>query len=344
MILGQDGRVTDEGLLPEAVAELYASGPDEFIERRAELAARARSCGRAAQAKQIAGLRKPTRSAWIINQLVRSDPSVGAQLADLGEQLRAAQSSLDGAALRDLSLQRRQLVDALARQAFTVAGQPSPPAATRDEVTATLAAALADPQVADRVRAGTLDRAAHAEGFGGNGFGGNGFGGAKAQVLTLVRPAPRSEPASGGGPPSGGASAGGKAAGSARGAASAARVRNGAAPSRARDVAAAPRAGQRAAAAADRYQAKTTELAPARARAERERRGQAISAAEQELAEADYALDAADQSEQDYDRAVQRLEVQLTEARHRLADARLEVRQAAAAQRQARQALDRLRA
>ena len=65
--------------------------------------------------------------------------------------------------------------------------------------------------------------------------------------------------------------------------------------------------------------------------------------AEQELAEADYALDVADKSEQDYDRAVQRLEVQLTEARQRLAEARLEVRQAAAAQRHARQALDRLR-
>ena len=335
--------MTEEGLLPEAVAELYASGPDEFIERRAELAARARSFGQAALAKQIAGLRKPTRSAWIINQLVRSDPSVGAQLADLGEQLRTAQSSLDGTALRDLSLQRRQLIDALARQAFTVAGQPSPPAATRDEVTATLAAALADPQVAGRVRAGTLDRAAHAEGFAGNGFGGSGSGGAEAQVLTLVRLAPRREPASRGVPSSGGGPAGGMAAGAARSAASAARARNGAVPGRARDIAAAPRSGQRAAAVADRHQAKTTELAAARARAERERRRQAISEAERDLAEADYVLDAADKSEQEYDRAVQRLEVQLTEARHRLAEARLEVRQAAATQRHARQALDRLR-
>ena len=334
--------MTEEGLLPEAVAELYASGPDEFIERRAELAARARSFGQAALAKQIAGLRKPTRSAWIINQLVRSDPSVAAQLADLGEQLRAAQSSLDGTALRDLSLQRRQLIDALARQAFTVAGQPSPPAATRDEVTATLAAALADPQVAGRVRAGTLDRAAHAESFVGNGFGGSGSGGAEAQVLTLVRLAPSSEPASRGVPFSGGP-AGGMAAGAARSAASAARARNGAVPGRARDVAAAPRSGQRAAAAADRHQAKTTELAAARARAERERRRQAISEAERDLAEADYVLDAADKSEQEYDRAVQRLEMQLTEARHRLAEARLEVRQAAATQRHARRALDRLR-
>src|SRR5450755_3406818 len=165
------GWVTDDDLLPAAVAELYASGPEEFIKRRGELASRARAAGQAALAKRIAGLRKPTRSAWIINQLIRSDPARSARLADLGEQLRAAQSSLDGPAIRDLSLQRRQLIDALARQAFAVAGQPSPPAAIRDEVTATLGAALADPQVADRVRAGTLERAAHSEGFGSEGFG-----------------------------------------------------------------------------------------------------------------------------------------------------------------------------
>jgi hypothetical protein len=292
------GWVTDEDLLPAAVAELYASGPDEFIKRRGELAARARSAGQAAQAKQIAGLRKPTRSAWIINQLIRSDPSVSVQLAELGEQLRTAQSSLDGVALRDLSRQRRQLIDALARQAFAVAGQPSPPAALRDEVTATLAAALADPQVADRVRAGTLERAAHAEGFGGEGFGGT-----EAQVLTLVRPSSGAR-----------AATGGRAAEPAR---------NGAV-------------------AADRHQAKTTELAAARARVERDRRRQAISAAERELAAAEHALDAAEKYEQRQERAVQRLEVQLAEARHRLAEARLEARQAATAQRHARQALDRL--
>ena len=314
--------MTDEDLLPEAVTELYVSGPDEFIKRRDELAARARSAGQAAQAKQIAGLRKPTRSAWIINRLVRSDPSVSAQLADLGEQLRAAQNSLDGAALRNLSLQRRQLIDALARQAFAVAGQPSPPAAARDDVTATLAAALADPQVADRVSAGTLDRAVRA-----GGLGGNGFGAAEAQVLTLVRPS------------SGGGSAGGQAAGSAGSVAPAAPARNGTALSWAHSGAAAPRAWQRT---ADRHQAKATDLTAARARAEQERRRQAISEAERELAEADYALSAAEKSEQEHERAVQRLEVLLTEARHRLADARLEGRQAATAQRHARQALDRL--
>src|SRR5450755_861763 len=103
------GWVTDDDLLPAAVAELYASGPEEYIKRRGELASRARAAGDAALAKRIAGLRKPTRSAWVVNQLVRSAPAVTSQLATLGDELRAAQQSLDGAAIRELSLQRRQL-------------------------------------------------------------------------------------------------------------------------------------------------------------------------------------------------------------------------------------------
>jgi hypothetical protein len=339
------GRVTEDDPLPEEVAELYASGPDEFVKRRGALADRARAAGQAALAKRIAGLRKPTRSAWIINQLIRSDPAVSVQLADLGKQLRAAQSSLDGAAIRDLSLQRRQLVDAMARQAFAVAGQSSPPAVIRDEVTATLGAALADPRVADRVRAGTLERAAHSEGFGAEGFGTAG-----AQVLMLVRSPARGGPAPGGktaGPAREAATAGpdrgGTAASTARGDTAASRPGGSTAVSLAPASSSAPRARQQAAAARDRRPAKTTELAAARMRAERDRRQHAIAEAEREAAEADWALEAAEKSEREEERAVQRLQEQLADARHRLADARLEARQAATAQRYALMVLGRLR-
>ena len=68
--------MTGADLLHEAAVELYSADPDEFVERRKDLVARARAAGDTAAAKQIAGLRKPTRSAWIINQLVRSAPGV----------------------------------------------------------------------------------------------------------------------------------------------------------------------------------------------------------------------------------------------------------------------------
>jgi len=141
--------MTDGDLLGEAVAELYSSDPDEFVERRGALVARAREAGQAPAAKQIAALRKPTRSAWVVNRLVRADPGVAAELAGLGEELRAAQDSLDGSAIRELSQQRRELIESLVRRAFTVVGVSAPPAAIRDEVTATLSAALADQHQAD---------------------------------------------------------------------------------------------------------------------------------------------------------------------------------------------------
>jgi hypothetical protein len=156
--------VADGDLLREAVGELYSSDPAEFVERRGALVARARAAGEASAAKSIAALRKPTRSAWVINRLTRSDPGVPARLIELGDELRAAQGSLDGAAIRELSARRRQLLADLSRQALS--GLPPPPAALRDEVTATLGAAVADRQLAEQLAAGTLERAAHAEGFG----------------------------------------------------------------------------------------------------------------------------------------------------------------------------------
>jgi len=132
-------------LLADAVAELYGCDPDDFTPRRQELAAAAREAGQSAVAKQISGLRKPTRSS---------------RLADLAAELRDGAS--DGARIRELTTARGRLVDELTRQALQ--DLPAPPAALREEVTATLDAAIADPEVAANL--GTLVRAAHWAGFG----------------------------------------------------------------------------------------------------------------------------------------------------------------------------------
>jgi len=118
--------VTEPDLFAEAAAELYTADPDQFIERRGVLAARARAAGQAPAAKRIAGLRKPTRSAWVLNQLVRAAPGVPSELTSLGRELRAAQRSLDGAAIRELSVRRHRLIESLARQAFTAVGLRAP--------------------------------------------------------------------------------------------------------------------------------------------------------------------------------------------------------------------------
>jgi hypothetical protein len=150
-------------LLADAVTELYEADPDRFTERRQELVTSAREAAQAAVAKQIAGLRKPTRSAWVVNRLVRADPRVASRLAALAAELRA-EPSMDGTRIRELTAARGRLVDELTRQALQVSDLPAPPAALREEVTATLDAAIADPEVAANL--GTLVRAAHWAGFG----------------------------------------------------------------------------------------------------------------------------------------------------------------------------------
>lgn len=158
--------MNDNDRVSPAAAELYSADPDVFTERRKELAAQARAAGDRAAAKTIAALGKPTRSAWIVNKAVRADPSMPARLAELGDRLRAGEAALDGASIRELSRDRRDLIDSLVKQALAESGQLSASAAMRDEVTDTFSAALADPEIAGQVAAGTLVRAVHWAGFG----------------------------------------------------------------------------------------------------------------------------------------------------------------------------------
>ena len=156
-----------------AGAELYGADPEAFTERRKALVAEAKTAGDKSAAAVIAALRKPTRAAWVVNRLGRADPGAPARLAGLAAALRAAEQAKDGPRLRELSAERGALIDALTAQALATAGVPDPPTSLRDEVAATLTAALADPATATEFAAGTLTKAAHWSGFGfGFGFGG----------------------------------------------------------------------------------------------------------------------------------------------------------------------------
>jgi hypothetical protein len=149
-----------------AAAELYGADPEAFTERRKALAAAARDAGQRDAATAIAALRKPTRAAWVVNRLARADPDAPARMAALAAELRAAERAKDGPRLRELSAARGALLDALTAQALAAAGGPDPPSSLRAEVTATLTAALADPETAAAFAAGTLTKAAQWSGFG----------------------------------------------------------------------------------------------------------------------------------------------------------------------------------
>lgn len=336
---GHYGEVTDRDLLRDAVAELYGVAPHEFIARRAALAAAARGAGDLPAAKQIAALRKPTQSAWIVNQLARSVPSATTQLAELGAGLRKAQRTLDGTAIRELSVRRRELIDGLTRQAFAAVGQPAPPAALRDEVTTTLGAVVADPEVAGQFEAGAMARAARSDGFGATG-----------PLLTVVGP---SDPAPARSATAQAASSAPAevrplAPGSARpSAAKAPSARAASAKATSARATSAPAAPAKAAGrtATRPQQAKAARpVSPAAAEKERrDRRRRALADAEKAATKADRAAAAATKIEQDLERTVLTLEEKLADAREQLNEARLRARRARTNSRQLRQSVDRLR-
>jgi hypothetical protein len=143
---------------------LYAAKPADFTALRTKLAAEAKKRGDADTAKQITAARKPTTAAHVVNLLVLNDASARGRLTDLGERLRAAHAAMDGSQIRELTAQQRRLVDELARAAFEEADLSGPTSALRDDVTATLQAAIADPEVAGRL--GRLAKAEQWSGFG----------------------------------------------------------------------------------------------------------------------------------------------------------------------------------
>ena len=312
------------GLVREAAAELYAGDPAGFIQRRGDLAAQARASGEGAAAKVITGLRKPTRSAWVVNRLVHSDPDVPSRLTALGDDLRAAGRSLDGRRLRDLSQARRDLIAALTRQALAGAGQHDAPVALQEEVAATLSAAVADPKVAAELAAGTLVRPVERSGFG--------FGTAEDAGEDAGQDA--------------GQEAGqdaGQDGDAPRYVARPARKRAG--PERAGDQRASragPDRAERERAERERAEREAERARAEREQAERERR-EAITAAEQAVQQAARAADAAQAAERARAEAVGELEQQLEDAQDLLAGAKRRSRAAAAALRDARRALDRLR-
>lgn len=144
--------------------ELYAARLDDFTALRTRLAAAAKKGGDTDAAKRISAARKPTTAAWVVNRLALGDKQVKQRLADLGERLRAAHAEVDGERIRELSTEQRRLVDELARTGFEEAALTDPPAALRDDVTRTLQAAVADPDVASRL--GRLAKAERWSGFG----------------------------------------------------------------------------------------------------------------------------------------------------------------------------------
>ena len=144
--------------LDDAAFEIYSVDPTEFVAARKSAADSAKKSGDRKLATAIGKLRKPTTVGWMVNLLVRAEPEDIAELFDLGDSLRSAQRRSDAEELRSLSARRQQSIRLLSRRAAELAaaqGRSSTEDAVR-EVGQTLGAALADPEIAERVRAGRV--------------------------------------------------------------------------------------------------------------------------------------------------------------------------------------------
>ena len=153
----------------ESVADrLYAIPPAEFVNARDEAVAAAKADGDRAAAKAIGALRRPTVAAWMVNLLALRSQDKLDQLFELGDEMRNAQSNLQGSQLRDLTSKRRKSVASLVNAAVTLAVKAgvAKPGLPTTEVEMTLAAALADEDIATDERSGRLVKTAHYDGFG----------------------------------------------------------------------------------------------------------------------------------------------------------------------------------
>jgi len=152
--------------LEDIAGRLYGLSPESFTEARDEAVREARGAGDRELARRVQALRRPTASAALVNGLRSGDPALLEQLLALGPELARAQSEGAGETLRELSGQRRAVLQAVVSRAVELSGRAVTPP-VRAEVEGTLEAALADPTSAEAVRSGRLVRALSYAGFGG---------------------------------------------------------------------------------------------------------------------------------------------------------------------------------
>ena len=99
------------------VERLYGLPLDEFTAARGELASRLRQEGRRDEAAEVAGLRKPVVSAWVVNQLARRERD---ELQDLVDAAAGIRTGREGADVRF-----REALDRLTTAARTITNIPT---------------------------------------------------------------------------------------------------------------------------------------------------------------------------------------------------------------------------
>lgn len=164
-----------KGVPEEATDGLYKGPLEEF------------TAGRNALAKELGsdwvkGLAKPSRAAWLVNQLATRKSGEVAELLEFGRDLRAAQEEMlagspDRDKLRETAQREQRAVDSLARAAEAIGREHGVGAQILARVGETLQAAAGDPELAEAIERGCVVREQRAASVG---------------LIGAVAPAPRS--------------------------------------------------------------------------------------------------------------------------------------------------------
>jgi hypothetical protein len=161
--------------------DLYGLPLERFTQERNALAKALRQDGQRDLAANVSRLRKPSVTAWAVNQLVRTQPKDIAALFAAGDALQAVQSDLlagrsDPGALRGAVESERAAVDRLlarARGLLSSEGHELSPSAL-EQVAETLHAAALDQAARTQVGEGRLERELRHIGLGALGGGASG--------------------------------------------------------------------------------------------------------------------------------------------------------------------------
>ena len=147
---------------------LYAAPLDQFVKVRNEIAARLKKDGDEAAAARVAALKKPSVSAWTVNQLARSGSLDLQRLIKAGEALELAQSRAmsgeDSSGFEEARRDEAAAISLLRSAAREVLGAASP--AVLDRIVSTLRAGVATPEGRTLLKQGRLTEDLEPSGFG----------------------------------------------------------------------------------------------------------------------------------------------------------------------------------
>ncbi|MEX0699276.1 MAG: hypothetical protein WD354_06020 [Acidimicrobiia bacterium] len=147
---------------------LYAAPLEEFTKLRNEIGGQARKDGDQAVATRIGALKKPSVSAWVVNQLARTGQVELQRLIKAGEALEEAQrDSVSGKGPSGFETARKDESDAIRLlRAAVKQVLPSVSAAVLDRVINSLRAGVASPEGREILKKGRLTEDLEPSGFG----------------------------------------------------------------------------------------------------------------------------------------------------------------------------------